>query len=145
MIIQEFDLFRDIDNEVVEELITVMEDVSYNSGDVVFSEGDPADNLYVLQSGTLNLFMAGTRQATCVAIKAGEAVGWSSLVGRKTYSATLECAEPSKLYKIDKNKLDHILRQYPSTGLRFYKQLAGLVGERVIKCYQEIAKIREGS
>jgi CRP-like cAMP-binding protein len=145
MIIQEFDLFREIANEVVEELITIMEDVSYNSGDVIFNEGDPADNLYVLQSGALNLFMAGTRQATCIAIKAGEAVGWSSLVGRKTYSATVECAETSRLYKINKNKLDHILRQYPSTGLRFYKQLAGLVGERVIKCYQEIAKIREGS
>jgi CRP-like cAMP-binding protein len=145
MIIQEFDLFRDIANEVVEELISVMEDVSYNSGEVVFSEGDPADSLFVLQSGALDLFMAGTSQATCVAIKAGEAVGWSSLVDRKTYSATVQCAEDSRLYKIDKSNLDRILRQYPSTGLSFYKKLAGLVGERVIKCYQEIAKIREGS
>ena len=145
MIIQEFDLFRDIANEVVEELISVMEDVSYNSGEVVFSEGDPADSLFVLQSGALNLFMAGTSQATCVAIKAGEAVGWSSLVDRKTYSATVKCAEDSRLFKIDKNNLDRILRQYPSTGLSFYKKLAGLVGERVIKCYQEIAKIREES
>ena len=145
MIIQEFDLFRNMANEVVEELITVMEDVSYNSGEVVFSEGDPADDLYVLQSGALNLFMAGTRQATCIAIKAGEAVGWSSLVDRKTYSATVQCAEASRLFKINKTKLDRLLRQYPSTGLRFYKNLAGLVGERVIKCYQEIAKIREGS
>jgi CRP-like cAMP-binding protein len=145
MIIHEFDLFRDIPNEVVEELITVMEDASYNSGEVVFSEGDLANNLYVLQSGALNLFMAGTRQTTCVAIKAGEAVGWSSLVGRKTYSATVKCAETSRLYKINKDKLDRILRQHPGTGLRFYKKLAGLVGERVIKCYQEIAKIREES
>ena len=145
MIIQEYDLFRDIPNEVVEELITVMEDVSYNSGEVVFSEGDQADNLYVLKSGALNLFMAGTKQATCVAIKAGEAVGWSSLVDRKTYSATVQCAEDSRLFKIDKNNLDRILRQYPITGLSFYKKLAGLVGERVIKCYQEIAKIREGN
>jgi CRP-like cAMP-binding protein len=145
MIIQEFDLFHDIANEVVEEIITVMEDVFYNSGEVVFSEGDPADNLYVLQSGALNLFMTGTGAATCVAIKAGEAVGWSSLVGRKTYSATVQCAETSRLYKINKNKLDRILMQYLRTGLHFYKKLAGLVGERVIKCYQEIAKIREGS
>jgi CRP-like cAMP-binding protein len=112
---------------------------------VVFSEGDPADNLYVLQSGALDLFMAGTSQATCVAIKAGEAVGWSSLVDRKIYSATVQCAEDSRLFKIDKNNLDRILRQHPSTGLNFYKKLAGLVGERVIKCYQEIAKIQEGS
>ena len=112
-------------------------------GDVIFEEGDPADNFYILQSGALHLYMAGTRQATCVALKAGEAFGWSSLVGRKTYSAGVECTEPGTLYKINKDKLDHVLRQNPITGLLFYKRLAGLVGGHVIKCYQEMARLQE--
>ncbi len=143
MIIHEFDLFQGISDEVTEELVKVMEGVSYNSGEVVFKEGDPADNFYVLESGALNLYMAGATQAAAVAIKQGEAVGWSSLVGRDVYSATVECAEPSKLYKINKDKLDHVLRRYPPTGLLVYKRLAGLVGGRVIKCYQEMVKMRE--
>ena len=142
MIIQEFDLFHGIANEVVEELVTVMEVESYNAGDIVFKEGDSADNLYILQTGALNLYMAGAKEATCVAIKAGEAVGWSSLVEREAYSALVECAKPSKLYKINKTKLDRILKQYPNIGMLFYKRLAGLIGGRVIKCYQEMAKIR---
>jgi CRP-like cAMP-binding protein len=121
-----------------------LENVSYNSAEVVFNKGDLADNLYLLQRGAFNLFMAGTEQATCVAIKAGQAVGWSILVGRNTYRTTVQCVETSKLYKINGDKLDRILRQYPSAGLRFYKKLTGLVSERVIKCYQEKTKIREG-
>ena len=142
MIIQEFDLFNGIANEVVEEIVKVMESVSYGTDDVVFKEGDPAENFYILQSGALNLYMGDVQGLICVAIKAGEAIGWSSLVGRDTYSATVECLESSTLYKINKDKLDRILRQNPSTGLLFYKRLAGLVGGRVIKCYQELAKMR---
>ena len=143
MIIQEFDLFHGISDDVVEELVAVMETESYDAGDVIFVEGDPADNFYVLQSGSLNLFMSGSSHPTCVAIKAGESVGWSSLVGRESYSAKVECAESCKLYKINKDKLDHILKLHPSTGLLFYKRLASLVGGRVIKCYQEMAKLQE--
>lgn len=142
MIIKEYELFEGFDNEVVEEMVTTMESASYQTDDVVFKKGDSAEYFYVLQSGTLNLYMGDT-QATCVAIKAGEAFGWSSLVGREHYSATVECVEPCQLFKFNRERLDRILRQYPSTGLVFYKRLAGLVGERVIKCYQEMTRRRE--
>jgi CRP-like cAMP-binding protein len=136
MIIREIDLFDGIGEEVEEKLVEIMESESYQSGDVVIKAGNPADNFYLLQTGALNLKMAGSKQTIQVATKPGEAVGWSSLAGRDTYSATVECAEPSKLIKIHKEKLDRVLRQYPAIGLLFYKRLAGVVGERAISAYQ---------
>jgi CRP-like cAMP-binding protein len=97
----------------------------------------------MLQAGALNVKVAGARQTTHVAIRPGEAVGWSSLAGRETYTASVECAEPSKLVKINKDKLDQVLRRYPGAGLLFYKRLAGLVGDRLIKCYQVMVKLQE--
>lgn len=143
MIIREIDLFGGISDEIEEELTRVMEAESYNSGDMVFKEGDPANSFCVVQSGALKLKVIGARQTTHLAIRAGEAVGWSSLAGRDTYSATVECVEASKLIKINKDKLDHVLRRHPSTGLLFYKRLAKLVGERLIGCYQEMVKLQE--
>ena len=116
MIIQEIELFYDIGDKIVEELVNVMETESYTTGDIVFKEGDPADNFYILVSGAINLYMADTTKVASVALKQGEAFGWSSLAGRDFYSATVECAEPSKLYKINKDKLDRVLRQHPATG-----------------------------
>jgi len=143
MIIREIDLFAGMSEEIEQELAKVMEGESYNSGEVIIKEGAAADNFYVLQAGALNVKMAGAKQTTHVAIRPGEAVGWSSLAGRETYTASVECAEPSKLVKINKDKLDQVLRRYPSAGLLFYKRLAGLVGDRLIKCYQVTLKLQE--
>jgi CRP-like cAMP-binding protein len=140
MIIREIDLFDNISEEVEDELVQIMEGKSYISGDVIIKEGDPADNFYLLQTGALNLKVAGAKQTTLVAIKPGEAVGWSSLAGRESYSATVECAEPSELIEINKEKLDQVLRRYPATGMLFYKRLAGVVGERAIHAYQLMGK-----
>ncbi|MBE9522760.1 MAG: cyclic nucleotide-binding domain-containing protein [Proteobacteria bacterium] len=143
MIIREIDLFEGMSEEVEQELAKVMEGESYNSGEVIIKEGAAADNFYILQTGALNVKMAGAKQTTHVAIRPGEAVGWSSLAGRDTYTASVECAEPSKLVKINKDKLDQVLRRYPGAGLLFYKRLAGLVGDRLIKCYQVMVKLQE--
>jgi CRP-like cAMP-binding protein len=143
MIIREMDLFEGASDEIEHELVKIMEDESYHAGDVIINEGDPADNFYVLQTGALNVKVAGATQTTQVAIRRGEAVGWSSLAGRDTYTASVECAEPSRVWKINKDKLDQILRRHSTFGLLFYKRLAGLVGERLIRCYQELAKLKE--
>ena len=143
MIIREIDLFEGMSEEIEQELAKVMEGESYNSGEVIIKEGAAADNFYVLQAGALNVKVAGARQTTRVAIRPGEAVGWSSLAGRDTYTASVECAEPSRLVKINKDKLDQVLRRYPGAGLLFYKRLAGLVGDRLIKCYQVMVKLQE--
>jgi CRP-like cAMP-binding protein len=143
MIIREIDLFEGMNEEIEQELAKVMEGESYNSGEVIIKEGAAADNFYVLQAGSLNVKLAGARQTTHVAIRPGEAVGWSSLAGRETYTASVECAEPSKLVKINKDKLDQVLRRYPGAGLLFYKRLAGLIGDRLIKCYQVMVRLQE--
>ena len=143
MIIREIDLFEGMNEEIEQELAKVMEGKSYNSGEVIIKEGAAADNFYILQTGALNVKVAGAKQTTHVAIRPGEAVGWSSLAGRETYTASVECGEPSKLVKINKDKLDQVLRRYPGAGLIFYKRLAGLVGDRLIKCYQVMVKLQE--
>jgi len=143
MIIQEVELFDGFSEEMEEDLVKIMESISCNSGDVIFKKGDPADNLYLLQTGAITLKVAGTKTMTLLAVRKGEVVGWSSLAGRDTYSATAECTEPSKLIKINKEALDKVLRRYPSYGLLFYKRLAGVIGERVIHAYQMITKTLE--
>lgn len=48
MIIREIDLFDGIGEEVEEKLVEIMESESYQSGDVVIKEGNPADNFYTI-------------------------------------------------------------------------------------------------
>jgi len=143
MIIREMDLFDGASDEIENEIAEVMVDASYNAGDLLIKEGDAADIFYILRNGALSVKVAGATKTTHVAIRAGEAVGWSSLAGRDTYTASVVCAEPSRVWKINKDKLDRILRRYSAFGLLFYKRLAGLIGERLIRCYQELVRLKE--
>lgn len=145
MIIQEFDLFEGMSGKIEEEIAKVMKAESYNAGDVIIKEGDAAENFFILRNGALNVKVAGATHTTHVAVRSGEAVGWSSLAGRETYSASVSCEEPSTVLRINKDGLDEVLRRYPSEGLLFYKRLARLVGERLIKCYEVMVKLQEKS
>lgn len=142
MIIQELDLFGGITDDIVEELVGTMEAESYNAKDVVFKEGDPAVSFFILVAGAVNFHISGVAKVAFVALRQGDAFGWSSLAGRDTYSSTATCAENTKLYRINKDKLDRVLRQHPATGMLFYKRLAGLVGERVINCHQKLVALQ---
>ena len=63
MIIREMDLFDGASDEIEHELVKIMEDESYHAGDVIIKEGDPADNFYVLQTGALNVKVAGATRS----------------------------------------------------------------------------------
>ena len=86
MIIQEFDLFDGISDEIVEDLVTTMETEVYRAGEVVFKEGDPADSFFILVSGAVNLYIGDADETSSIVLKPGEAFGWSSLVGRDIWS-----------------------------------------------------------
>jgi CRP-like cAMP-binding protein len=143
MIIQEFELFDGISGKMEEEIATAMNTESYNAGDVIIKEGDPAENFFILRNGVLDVRVTGAKRSTHVAVRPGEAVGWSSLAGRETYTASVKCVESSTVLRNSKDRLDDILRRYPSEGLLFYKRLSRLVGERLIKCYEAMGALQE--
>jgi len=74
---------------------------------------------------------------------AGEAFGWSSLIGRDVYTASAECIEPTTLMKIENEKLLKILEDDPSNGLILFKQLAGTLGNRLLQMYKIISTSSE--
>jgi len=71
-----------------------------------------------------------------VASDPGDVIGWSSLVGNNTYTASAECLGPVKVSKIEKSQLDQILHEDPVSGMTFFKHLAALIGRRLVDSYK---------
>ncbi len=67
----------------------------------------------------------------------GDIIGWSSLVGNSTYSASAECLASTKVLQIEKNQLDQVLGDDPVSGMNFFKHLAALVGRRLVRSYRK--------
>ena len=74
-----------------------------------------------------------TGQTVYTVIHAGEAFGWSSLIDRDVYTASAECIEPTSLMKIDEEKLLKIIEEDPTNGLILFKQLAVMLGNRLLQ------------
>ena len=144
MFIHEADLFKGMSQEVIEEIDRVMFEESHEKGAYLFQEGDPANNFYILAGGIVKLTIGEEGYLTHVVSNPGEAFGWSSLVEHERYTASAECSIPTKLLRIEKEKLDEIFERHPDIGLTFFRRLAGAVGRRLINSYHSLLTLRYG-
>ena len=135
MYFQQRDLFGSLDRDFVKEIMDIAESHSHEAGDMLFHEGDPADWLYVLLKGRIKLSLGKTGRVVYIVSKAGEMFGWSSLVGRTSYSASGECMSATGLLRFDKKKLEKIIKKDAVNSVTLFKSLAATLGERLIRSY----------
>jgi CRP-like cAMP-binding protein len=136
MYIQQADLFWGMNRDFVKEVMDISEKETFQKGDILFLEGDPATYFYILIKGRVKLTIGENGPVVHTVDHAGEAFGWSSLIDRDVYSASAECSEITTLQKLDRRIFHKILDKDATNGLIFFKRLAGLIGYRLIRSYQ---------
>ena len=139
MYFKQGDIFWGMDKDFVAQIMKLTVPESYNPGDIVFRIGDSAEQFYVLTKGQIKLSLGDAGHVVYLVSKAGEAFGWSSLIGRDAYSATAECLSATNLLKINGAQLQKILAKDSDNGLIFFKRLAGILGNRLLQSYQMIS------
>ena len=143
MDIKEMDFFKGMSQEFMDEMAKILVKESYDEGDIVFKQGDPAHNFYLLEEGEVKLSI-GEEGHISFDITPGDSFGWFSLIDFDYYSATAECKCPSKLIKIEKDRANKLLEKYPASGLAFFKGMSGFMGERLIKTYTQLLSAYKG-
>jgi len=144
MFIEQADLLKGVGRRFIKKFVKIMVDESHLQGAFLFTEGDPADNFYVLEEGSVKLSIGEEGHITHIVSKRGEAFGWSSLVDRDVYTASAECSAPTKVLKIPREEMNRILDNNPADGLIFFKRLAGVVGKRLINSYRSLLAAHKG-
>ena len=138
MYIQQSALFWGMDRTFIKEVMEIAARESYQEGDFLFREGDPANFFYILIKGRVKLTVGESGPVVYIVDHAGEAFGWSSLIGRKEYSASGQCQEPTVLDNFQAAQIQKVIEKYPDQGLVFFKRLAGLIGHRLLRSYNMI-------
>lgn len=141
MYFKQADILKGLERDFLKKLMDVSVKESYEKGDFLFHFGDPAGNFYVLLTGCVKIRLKEIGQAVYTVNNAGEAFGWSSLIMGDTYSASAVCNESTKLLKFDRDLVIKIVDENPIDGLRFFKQLAAVLGNRLIKSYEMITSL----
>jgi CRP-like cAMP-binding protein len=139
MYIKQSELFTGTSMDFVKKFMDISKTASHQKGEILFKENDPAKFFFILLNGCVKLSVGEPEQMVYQAKMNGEAFGWSSLIGGDVYSASAECLEATKLLKTDRDKLTHILEDDAENGVIFFKQLAAILGKRLLGMYQLVA------
>ena len=141
MYLKQKDIFWEMSKDFVKEIMDIAVTEAHKEGEWLFREGDPANAFYILLKGRIKLSLGETGLIVYIVNNAGEAFGWSSLIGRESYSATAECMAESKLLRWDKDKLQQVLKKDPANSLLLYKRLAERLGNRLLQSYAIISAV----
>ena len=139
MYLTQGDLFWGMDKAFVKAAMDITTMENLEEGQLIFREGDPAEAFYILVKGRIKLTLGEKSREVYVAYQPGEIIGWSSLTGRDTLSATAQCLEPTTLHRIDRNRFLSILGKYPAEGMALFQRVAEMLGNRLVNLYPSIA------
>jgi CRP-like cAMP-binding protein len=143
MFIKEADLFKELDEQTMNEISKIMVEEAHAKGDVIYTEKDRANHFYILWDGRVRLSLGKEGEIDYTVNRRGEVFGWSSLVGRDFYSAKAQCVSSVKVMKINKDQLNEVFKKHPAGGVIFFRRLAGAVVQRLLDNYS--AFLSEGS
>jgi CRP/FNR family cyclic AMP-dependent transcriptional regulator len=89
---------------------------------VIFKEGDPADELYVILAGEVALTLHGQSLGS---EGKGSIIGEMAMLESATRNATATARGKVKLAKLDRRQLQKMIRESPEFSLRAMTVLAG--------------------
>ena len=142
MIVNEIDLFKEIDPMVMEKIVNICSEQYYTKDAVLFNKGDVAECLYILEEGTIKLVIENGGSITYSLSDPGEVFGWASMLQSGLRTASGVCATDLKVVRIEKEKLDAIFNTHPEVGLMVLKRLAKAISERLSNAYRDLLSAR---
>ncbi len=97
----------------------------FKAGDVLFREGETGEEMYVIQSGLVQVLKrVGTDERALATLGRGEFLGEMAILNGKPRTATAVVLEDARCLVIDGRTLESMITKNPEIALRLIKKLA---------------------
>ena len=140
MYLRQSDLFAGLSHYFLKEVMNLAVRHAYDADELIFRDGDPADWFFILISGHIQLRLDEIGRIVYASDRMGEAFGWSSLIGRRGYTATAVCLAPTVVLKIERERFQQLLDGDEENGRLFYRHLSAALGRRLLELYRRLAE-----
>jgi len=97
----------------------------YLTGESVFSQGDPSNAVFYIQSGKIKLTVVSVsgKEAVIAHLPAASFFGEASLAGQSSRISSANTLEPSSIIRIDKKVMQDLLQREPEFAEQFLAHL----------------------
>ncbi|MGB5735104.1 MAG: cyclic nucleotide-binding domain-containing protein [Thiohalocapsa sp.] len=110
--LREMPLFGGVRNDVLELIVDHAAERSLAAGEVLFTEGDPGETMYLLESGELEVFRRRhSADYPMSRLHAGDCVGEMSFVDLGPRSASVVAATPARVLELTHGALLRLYEQ----------------------------------
>ncbi len=131
--------FRGFDAAFVERLSTGALEGSYEAGDLLFREGEPANRFFLVFHGKIAIELAAPDRPrrTIETIGPGDVLGWSWLSPPYRWRFDARAVKSTRTLALDAKTLRDDLDASPKDGYQFLQRLLPVIAERL-----EMARIQ---
>jgi CRP/FNR family transcriptional regulator, cyclic AMP receptor protein len=130
-------LFSDLDHAELAEVARLAEPFGLPAGDLLFRQGDRAEQLYVLEAGRLEIVarLPGDREMLLSQVGAGDVLGELSLVAGGTRTASARAVETTRGLLISRDAFGRLRTSLRPTGAAVMRRLSRIVYARLrVRC-----------
>ena len=127
-------LFFDVNSSGLEKIASITQQKEFDAGTTLFSAGDSAVDLFVIEEGRVAIQMSLPKMAGHVArritvdvVSKNEIVGWSAIVEPFKFSFNTICMQHTKVLSINAAKLRDMLNDDPALGYDIMKNLTKIL------------------
>lgn len=136
--LKECNVFQGLNDAQIEKLATIAKEEAYPTGALLYKEGDPSSQIYLVQQGKVFLEMkcdmGPTRppmQVIIDVVTRREAFGWSTFVEPNLHTLSALIAEPTKMIIFDGGRMKALMDEDCQMGFEIMKGLTRLLASRL--------------
>ena len=135
--------FAGVSDQSLKEIAMIAEEKRVPAGTRMFGEGDPANCLYVISKGEVNIdYLLGTGEMRTVdTLVDGDLLVWSSLIEPYKTTAIGTTTKDCDLLCIDAPRLRALCEKDPLLGYRLSNQVAKLLAHRLEGARVQLAAV----
>jgi CRP-like cAMP-binding protein len=119
-------LFKDLSNDELKKVKTIIKELSFRKGDMIWNEGSPQQGLHIIDSGRVRITRKtkdGNNQVLAV-LKKDSFFGELSLLDGRSHSASAEALQKTNLFVIRTADMDKFLQKNPKIAYKIVRDLA---------------------
>jgi CRP/FNR family cyclic AMP-dependent transcriptional regulator len=137
-------LFQGLSDEDREALAQRLNEKSFKSGDIVFSQGDEGSSMYIVQSGSVQIYLPSSgKDAPPVVLKdlrTGEYFGELAIFDDKPRSASVRALTDTVLLELTRDELGEHLGRSKTAAMTILSEMAERLRETNAMLSQRAAK-----
>ena len=140
--------FEGLADDELDKIVALAHEEVCEAGTIVFREGDPARDLYLVEDGKVVIEMkirlgpgGPGRQGAIDVITKGQVFGWSAISEQQTLTMSARCIEDTKVIAFNGDKLSRLFDEDSRIGSKVRKRLLGVVYSRLKHTRDTLAHI----